>query len=132
MVLAQDLRLPHARVCCICDLFEEGTMREKSAILGATVAAAFSLASFSGAFAAPCATGSATTYLSDGANANCTVGNETISNFFWPTTGNVPASAVTVTPVVTAGAVGLTFSSANFAADSVDIALNPNFSISGP
>jgi PEP-CTERM motif len=108
---------------------EETKMRIKLSMLGLAAAAALSTAAFSSdAFAAACPTAPATTYIAAG--FTCTVGDQTISNFFWPTGGSVPASAVTVTPVLGPN-LGLTFSSPNFATSTDDIALNPNFRIGG-
>jgi hypothetical protein len=106
-------------------------MRIKLAMLGAAAAAALSTVSFSGgALAAPCATGSAQSYI-NGVNVNCTVGDKTISDFNWVNVGAATAATVTVTPVVTPNP-GLTFSSAAFANLNNDIPLNPNFRITAP
>jgi hypothetical protein len=106
-------------------------MQTKLAMLGAAAAAALSMINFSGgALAAPCATGTAQSYI-NGVNVNCTVADKTISNFNWVNVGAATAANVTVTPVVTPNP-GLTFSSAAFANLGGDIPLNPNFRITAP
>jgi hypothetical protein len=83
------------------------------------------------AFAAPCVTGTATSYEALGTDG-CTIGpgnDKTVSNFNWVDVGPVTAANVTVTPVTLNGNPGLTFSSVSFANSGVDIPLNPNFII---
>jgi hypothetical protein len=112
--------------------FEEQKMRIKLTVLGGALSALSVMAFSGGAFAAPCTTALATTYLAGGANVGCTVTDKTITNFNWPTAGAVPASAVTVIPIAVVGNPGLMFTSSAFATAGTDVVLNPNFTITAP
>lgn len=109
-------------------------MGSRLKMLGLAAVAALSAVAFSsGVFAAPCATGTAQSYVMLGATG-CTIGinnDKTISNFMWVDMGPITSQTITVTPVnQNTNNPGLMYTG-NFAASTTfDIPLNPNFFIS--